>query len=43
VDALEFRLQVTSEPFRARGYKRIAVQVVDVYGNMSIVVQALDR
>ncbi len=30
-----------SEPFPERGYKRIAVKVVDVYGNESTVVREL--
>ena len=33
----------TSEPFPVRGYKRIAVKVVDVYGNESTVVQDLGK
>ncbi len=41
VDADEFELKLTSEPFAARGYKRIAVKVVDVYGNESTVVREL--
>ena len=35
VDPEEFTLKLTSEPFPVRGYKRIAVKVVDVYGNES--------
>src|SRR5437868_7795789 len=38
VDAEEFTLKLTSEPFPVRGYKRVAVKVVDVYGNESTVV-----
>lgn len=41
VDAEEFELKLTSEPFPVRGYKRIAVKVVDVYGNESTVVRDL--
>lgn len=37
----EFELKLTSEPFLVCGYKRIAVKVVDVYGNGSTVVQEL--
>jgi hypothetical protein len=43
VDPEEFELQLTSLPFPVRGYKRIAVKVVDVYGNESTVVQDLDK
>jgi adenine-specific DNA-methyltransferase len=41
VDPEEFTLKLTSEPFPVRGYKRIAVKVVDVYGNESTVVREL--
>ncbi|MFZ5541688.1 MAG: site-specific DNA-methyltransferase [Pseudomonadota bacterium] len=41
VDPEEFTLKLTSEPFPVRGYKRIAVKVVDVYGNESVVVRDL--
>jgi len=41
VDDEEFKLKLTSEPFPVRGYKRIAVKVVDVYGNESTVVREL--
>jgi hypothetical protein len=41
VDPEEFPLKLTSEPFQVRGYKRIAVKVVDVYGNESTVVRDL--
>ena len=41
VDAEEFTLKLDSEPFPARGYQRIAVKVVDVYGNESTVVRDL--
>ncbi len=33
-----FTLELASEPFPVRGYRRIAVKVVDVYGNESSVV-----
>lgn len=42
VDPHEFTLKLESEPFPARGYKRIAVKVVDVYGNESVVVRDLE-
>jgi adenine-specific DNA-methyltransferase len=41
VDPAEFKLKLASEPFPVRGYKRIAVKVVDVYGNESTVVRDL--
>lgn len=41
VDPEEFRLQLTSQPFPVRGYRRIAVKVVDVYGNESTIVKDL--
>jgi hypothetical protein len=41
VDPDEYKLQLTSQPFPVRGYKRIAVKVVDVYGNESTVVHEL--
>jgi len=41
VDPEEFTLRLDSEPFPVRGYKRIAVKVVDVYGNESVVVRDL--
>jgi hypothetical protein len=41
VDPTEFTLKLTSEPFPPRRYKRIAVKVVDVYGNESTVVRDL--
>ncbi|HET6202950.1 MAG TPA: site-specific DNA-methyltransferase [Planctomycetota bacterium] len=41
VDAEEFTLKLASEAFPVRGYKRIAVKVVDVYGNESTVVRDL--
>jgi hypothetical protein len=37
----EFALKLTSESFPVRSYKRIAVKVVDVYGNKSTVVRDL--
>lgn len=40
-DAEEFSLQLESQPFAVRGYKRIAVKVVDVFGNESTVVREL--
>jgi adenine-specific DNA-methyltransferase len=42
VDPGEFKLQMTSQPFPVRAYKRIAVKVVDVYGNESTVVRDLN-
>jgi len=33
--------QLYSEPFPVRGYKRIAVKIVDVYGNESVVVREI--
>jgi hypothetical protein len=39
VEPEEFTLKLGSEPFPVRGYKRIAVKVVDVYGNESTVVR----
>lgn len=41
VDPDEFKLKLVSEPFPIRAYKRIAVKVVDVYGNESTVVKDL--
>ena len=41
VDAEEFTLRLKSEPFPVRDYRRIAVKVVDVYGNESTVVRDL--
>jgi len=41
VDPEEFTLKLDSEPFPVRGYKRVAVKVVDVYGNESVVVRDL--
>jgi adenine-specific DNA-methyltransferase len=41
IDPAEYKLQLTSQPFPVRGYKRIAVKVVDVYGNESTVVHEL--
>jgi adenine-specific DNA-methyltransferase len=37
----EYRFQTVSQPFVVRNYKRIAVKVVDIYGNESTVVKAL--
>ncbi len=36
-----FKLQGTSNPFKMRGYGRVAVKVVDVFGNESTVVRPL--
>ena len=41
IEGTEFELKLASEPFPLRGYKRIAVKVVDVYGNESTVVKDL--
>jgi hypothetical protein len=41
VDPEDFKLKLASEPFPVRGYKRIAVKVVNVYGNESTVVMEL--
>jgi adenine-specific DNA-methyltransferase len=41
VDAGEFALTFTSEPFELGHYRRIAVKVVDVYGNESTLVREL--
>lgn len=41
IEPEEFKLQLTSQPFPVRGYKRIAVKVVDVFGNESTVVREL--
>ncbi len=41
VDPEEFTLKLTSEVFPVRAYKRVAVKVVDVYGNESVVVRDL--
>ena len=41
VDAKEFTLKLDSETFPVQGYRRIAVKVVDVYGNESTVVRDL--
>jgi hypothetical protein len=41
VDADEFKLHDESRPFPVRGYKRIAVKVVDIFGNESTVVKSL--
>jgi hypothetical protein len=37
----EYRLQLQSQPFAPREYRRIAVKVVDVFGNESTVVREL--
>ncbi len=41
VDPEEFKLQTTSQRFPIRGHRRIAVKVVDVFGNESTVVKQL--
>jgi adenine-specific DNA-methyltransferase len=41
VNSDEFMLKLWSEPFPIRSYKRVAVKVVDVYGNESTVVRDL--
>jgi adenine-specific DNA-methyltransferase len=41
VDAAEYAMQLTSQPFQVRGYKRAAVKVVDVFGNESTFVTRL--
>lgn len=41
VDPEEFTLRLEAEPFPVRGYRRIAVKVVDVYGNESTLVKDL--
>jgi adenine-specific DNA-methyltransferase len=41
VDPEEFTLKLDSEPFPVWGYSRIAVKVVDVYGNESTIVRDL--
>jgi adenine-specific DNA-methyltransferase len=40
-EAKSFQMPFESEPFKVRGYKRIALKVVDVYGNESTVVRDL--
>lgn len=41
IDPSEFKLATSSHPFPVRKYKRIAVKVVDVYGNESTLVREL--
>ncbi len=41
VDPEEYRLKLASEPFPVRGHGRIAVKVVDVFGNESTVVREI--
>lgn len=41
VDEDEFKLVFTSEPFELGEYRRVAVKVVDVYGNESTIVRDL--
>jgi len=43
VDPDEWTLRSVSDPFKAGKYRRIAVKVVDVYGNESTTVQDLRR
>jgi hypothetical protein len=42
VEPEDFDLKLTSEPFVMRSYKRIAVKVVDVYGNESTLVREIE-
>lgn len=39
IDKTEMQLQLISRPFLVRGYKRIAIKVVDVFGNESTLVK----
>ncbi len=41
VEPEEYKLALESQPFTVRGYKRIAVKVVDVFGNESTIVKDL--
>jgi len=41
IEPEEYTLKVVSDPFPIRSYKRIAVKVVDVYGNESTIVKEL--
>jgi len=41
IDPEEYKLQLESQPFKAGEHKRIAVKVVDVYGNESTVVREI--
>ena len=41
IEPEEYRLQTESQPFPVRQYRRIAVKVVDVFGNESTVVKSL--
>jgi hypothetical protein len=34
--------QVESQPFPVRGYRRVAIKVVDVFGNESTVVKTIE-
>ena len=43
VDPDVLALKLESEPFPARGYRRVAAKAVDVYGNGSTVVRACER
>jgi adenine-specific DNA-methyltransferase len=41
IEPEEFKVRIESQPFLVRGYKRIAVKVVDVFGNESTIVREL--
>ena len=41
IDPAEYALRSTSRPFSVRAHQRLAVKVVDVYGNESTVVKDL--
>jgi adenine-specific DNA-methyltransferase len=41
VEPAEYKLKLASQSFTVRGYRRIAVKVVDVYGNESTIVREL--
>ena len=41
IEASEYKLSLASEPFESGQYRRVAVKVVDVYGNESTVVKEL--
>lgn len=42
IDSDEFELQLTSQPLKPGKYRRVAIKVVDVYGNESTVVKSLE-
>lgn len=42
IEPSEYKLQLTSHAFQIRDYKRIAVKVVDIYGNESTVVKNVE-